>query len=166
MVELYSPGFENAGTQSDADLEMVGAHLAGWAQVHMDAGPSTGGMVIVAEAAYGVEAYVSVRGFEFDGTFSGPEDVAAEDLHDTSVIGERLVEVVQLPSGVATHVASIRQSMFGGLEGEVRDEEWYLFLEPQHIVMLIHAEWLNVRVDTAMREELRDMAATLEVIPK
>ncbi len=160
----HVPILDDIGFSSTEDLDFLVAQLAGWAQVHMDSGPSDWGLAGVVDALAGVDIYVSVRGFEFDGTFTGPEDVADEDLHRTPVIGERTVEVVQLESGaMATHVSSVRRSVFGATEGAVGDEEWYVFLEPEHMVVLVHAEWLSAEaeVDRLNRDIVRSIAETV-----
>lgn len=163
----HVPLLEEFGFSSTEDLDFLVSQLAGWAQVHMDSGPANWGLAGVVDALAGVDIYVSVRGFEFDGTFTGPEDVADEDLHRTPVIGERTVEVVQLESGaMATHVSSVRRSVFGATEGAVGDEEWYVFLEPEHMVVLVHAEWLSTEAETDRmnRDGVRAIAETVRSV--
>ena len=163
-VALRSGEFDDADTSNDVDLERVAAQLAGWAQVHQDGGPSEWGLVLVVEASSGVEGYITVRGAEFDSSFTRAEDVEHYDMHSTPLVGERFTEVVELPAGRAGHSFSVREGSFGGFEARVRNDEWFVCVEPEHLVVVFHADWVSPGADDMMSWGLREMAKQLEIV--
>ena len=163
-VALRSGEFDDADTVTNGDLERVATQLAGWAQIQQDGGPSEWGRVLVVEASFGVEGYITVRGAEFDSSFTRAEDVERYDMHSTPLVGERFTEVVELPAGRAGHSFSVRESSFGGFEGQVRNDDWYVCVEPEHVVILFHAEWVSPGADDMMTLGLREMVKQLEIV--
>lgn len=162
-VALFAPNFEDAETMTPADLDKVGAQLAAWAQMHMASGPADWGLVLVVEASFGLEAYATVRAAEFDSSFARAEDVEHYDVHSAPLLGERFTEMADFPAGRAGHAFSVREGSFGGSEAQVRNDEWFVCVEPEHMVLVFHAEWISPGADDMVSWSLRQMVETLKI---